>query len=174
LARGANPTRGTPAAVFRSALADIQDSVQIPILLPATLPAVLRDPDINDARGTVSPDGYDIELRYGGVGGNVGFAAYFAGSAQVDHFDRGVRVNHVDAGERRLRLANGITAVFSPVSCGGSCSGPNLGWVQGGVVYTIQIRLPSDTKESEQVRIMLEAANAVVRVSRPTAGGPGR
>jgi hypothetical protein len=156
-----------PAAIFGAAVAEIQDSVRVPILLPATLPAFLRQPWVNVARGSLSPDGYGVELRDSTVGGNAGNAAYFAGSSRLEDFSADLAD---DPDMRQLQLANGITAVFSPVSCGGSCSGPNLWWVQGGTQYSVQIHLPSDTPEAEQERIVLAAANAMVPVRHVVPG----
>jgi hypothetical protein len=156
-----------PAAIFEPAIAEIRDSVHVPILLPATLPATLRAPEINEARGLVRPDGYGIALRYGGTPGDAGSAAYFSGSTQVLHLVD-------DPGARPLALANGVQGIFRAVGCGGSCSGPFLSWEQDGVMYTIEIDLPSTTPVAEQERVLLEAANATVRVGRPIAGQGAR
>ena len=159
----ARDASAAPAAIFGPALTTIQDSVRIPIRLPATLPAVLQDPEINEARGLITPGGYSVELRYGGTPGDAGSAAYFSGSTDVFH----LRDNPA---ARPLRLANGVEGMFAPVSCGGSCNGPHLWWEQDGVMYGIEIDLPTDTREAEQERVVLEAANAMVRASPPTPG----
>ena len=153
-------------AIFGPAIAEIQDSVRVPILLPAKLPAVLQDPEIKLARGRVTPDGYDIQLLYNDTTGAAGSAAWFSGSAPLPP--------SVFAEERQLRLANGVVGFFSPASCGGSCSGPNLWWEENGVMYSIQMSVLVDTPEAEQEQVLLEAANATVRVGPATAARGAR
>lgn len=51
--------------------------------------------------------------------------------------------------------------------CGGSCAPAELWWSRNGVVYVIQVRLPSDTAEPRQKKVLLETANAMVRVRAP-------
>ena len=153
---------GGPAAIFEPAIAEIRDSVHMPILLPATLPATLRDPGIDEARGLVRPDGYGVELRYGETPGDAGSAAFFSGSTHVFHLVD-------DPAAHPLALANGVQGIFRAVSCGASCSGPFLSWEQEGVMYTIEIDLPSTSPVADQERVLLEAANAMVRVGHPVA-----
>lgn len=160
----AERTRGADlaaAAIFGPAIAEIQDSLRVPILLPAKLPAVLQDPEIKLARGLVTPDGYGIELRYDDTTGDAGSAAWFGASTQLRPSDF--------ADDRQFRLANGVVGFFSPASCGGSCSGPNLWWEESGVMYYIQMKVLVGTPEAEQERVLLEAANATVRVEPATA-----
>jgi len=154
-----------PARVFGPAIAEIQDKVQVPLLLPSKLPAVLRRRDISVARGTVSDGGYRIELRYKGVDGSAGFAALFTGSKSVGDVPNEIPET------RRRRLANGTQAAFAPVSCGGSCGPANLWWAEKGVMYWIQIKLPSDTEEREQEKLLLTTANAMVRVPSAKRSG---
>jgi hypothetical protein len=56
--------------------------------------------------------------------------------------------------------------MFRPVSCGGSCAPANLWWEQNGVMYQIQIRLRSDSREKDQERILVETANSTVTARR--------
>lgn len=155
-----------PAAIFGAAIAEIRDSVRVPIRLPAKLPAVLQDPEIKLARGRVTPDGYDIQLLYNDSTGAAGSAAWFSGSAPLPP--------SAFAEERQLRLANGVVGFFSPASCGGSCSGPNLWWEENGVMYNIQMSVLVGAPEAEQERVLLEAANATVRVASTTAATGAR
>jgi hypothetical protein len=125
-----------PAKIFRLAIAQIQDKAEVAILLPSTLPTVLRNRDISVARGTTSDGGYTIELRYEGVAGNARFAALFAGSKGVEDIIHPLRGTH------RSRLANGIEAIFGPVSCGGSCAPANLWWATPSFVVIVLMRGP--------------------------------
>lgn len=143
-----------PAAVFRPVIAELRGKVKIPVLLPATLPAVLRSPEITDVRVmTATADSYSVDLHYNGVGGDAGFAAFFQGAR--------AGADHVDA-RHQVRLANGALAVFDRVHCGGSCGPANLSWRQDGVVYRIQIALPSDTPVRAQADILVATANSMV------------
>ncbi len=143
------------ALVFKPAIDEIRDKVQIPILLPSEFPSGIRESDIKLARGTVSEGGYSIELYYSEVGSNATFAAGFGGSKQV----------HRDLpNTSRVRLANGIEGLFRPVSCGGSCTPANLWWEQHGAMYQIQLKLSSTTNEKEQQKLLVETANSIVQV----------
>jgi hypothetical protein len=149
----AQPNR--PAQVFKPAIDEIQNKVQIPILLPSKLPSVIREQDIKLVWGTVSDGGYNIELYYSDLGSGATFAGNFGGSTQVFRDLPNTR---------RVKLANGIEGIFRPVSCGGSCAPANLWWEQNRVMYQIQIKLSSTTNEKEQERALIETANSVVPV----------
>jgi hypothetical protein len=144
-----------PAAVFTPALKQIQPKTHIAILLPFKLPSPVREREIKLASGTVSPDGYFISLYYSEIGSNATFAAGFGGST---------RVLRDLPNARRVALAGGLIGMFAPVSCGGSCAPANLWWEQDGVMYQIQIKLASASKEKDQERILVETANASVPV----------
>jgi hypothetical protein len=144
-----------PAQVFKPAIDEIRNKVQIPILLPSKLPSVIREREIKLASGTVSEEGYNIDLYYSEIGSNAAFVAYFAGSKEIFHDLPNTR---------RVRLANGIEGLFRPVSCGGSCAPANLWWEQNGVMYQIQIKLNSTTSEKEQEKVLVDTANSMVLV----------
>lgn len=146
-----------PAAVFGPALEQIQSKTRIPILLPSRLPSRIRERDIKLAYGEVRKDGYFISLYFSEPGSNATYAAGFGGSTSV--------VRNLPS-IRRLKLAGGRVALFSPVSCGGSCAPANLWWEQNGVQYEIQIKLPFTLTEEEQERILVEAADLSVAASR--------
>jgi hypothetical protein len=143
-----------PARVFKPALDQVQPRTRIPILLPSQLPAAIPEKDIKLAYGTVSKDGYFIALYFSEIGSEAAFAAGFGGSTKLFR----------DMNMRQVKLANGITGMFSPVSCGGSCAPANLWWEQNGVRYQIQIKLSSTSDEKDQERILAEAANSSVIV----------
>ena len=146
----------SPAKVFRPVIAELREKVQIPVLLPSKLPTVLRSPDINEVVVAIAAaDSYSVGLRYKGVGGEAGSAAWFYGARSDPD---AVRAKHP------YRLANGALAAFLPVGCGGSCAPANLWWQQDDVVYTIQIVLPPDMAPRAQAKILVETANAMVRV----------
>ena len=144
-----------PASVFKPAIDRVRSKTKIPILLPQKLPAQISEENIKLAWGESSESGYEIALYYEEIGSNASFAAGFYASTRVFKIDR-----------RPVTLANGITAHFSPVSCGGSCAPANLVWKQSGLMYIIQIKLDSSMDEREQQRILVETANSMVPVRR--------
>ena len=144
-----------PAPVFRPALEQIQPQTRIATLLPSRLPSSIRERDVKLAWGTVSEDGYFISLYFTEIGSDATFAAGFGGSA---------RVLRDLPNTRPVALAGGLSGMFRPVSCGGSCAPANLWWEQNGVMYQIQIKLRSTLKEKDQERILVQAANSTVAV----------
>jgi len=147
-----------PASVFRPVIAELRSKVQIPVLLPSKFPARLRSPDISDVvLLTAAADSYSVDLRYKGDNGDAGFAAWFHGVRSPPDV---VRAKHP------YRLASGALAAFIPVGCGGSCAPANLWWQQDDVIYTIQIKLPSDMAPRAQAKVLVETANAMVRLRR--------
>jgi hypothetical protein len=124
-------------------------------LLPTNLRAPVRERDIKLAWGEVSEDGYSISLYYTEPGSDSSFAEGFNGSMGV-------------AGDlpntRPVPLGGGLTGLFRPVSCGGSCAPANLWWQQNGATYQIQVKLDSGLAEKAQERILVELANSSVAV----------
>ena len=146
-----------PASVFRSALDDIRGKTHIPILLPSTLPPIIRESEIKLAVGEVREDGYFISLYFEGIGSNASYAAGFGGSTRTF---RATELGNT----LTVALSLGRTGIFRPVSCGGSCAPANLWWERDGAMYQIQIRLSSDTPEKDQQRILVQTANSIVTV----------
>jgi hypothetical protein len=148
-----------PAPIFMRAIEQIRSRTQIPILLPSKLPPTIKK-YIKLATGEVSDNGYFVSIYFTemepGVGGD--WAGGFAGSTEaIDHLPN----------TRAVQLAGGRTAIFRPISCGGSCAPANLWWEQNGFTYQIQIRLRSDTPERDQEKILLETANSMVLAHGP-------
>ena len=126
----------------------------IPVLLPSRV-------DLSDgleASARLTADGYQVSVDFRDKSGGTWFVAMFAGT----------KGTMPDIGNTRpVQLASGAWAMFRPISCGGSCGPVNLWWEQFGATYQIQIKLRSDTPEDEQLRVVLEAANASVLVTKP-------
>jgi hypothetical protein len=57
---------------------------------------------------------------------------------------------------RTVRLRRGITGYFKPLSCGASCSPPQIQWIQGGVLYDIQAKVLGGRRQ------MIRAANQAI------------
>ena len=146
-----------PAQVFRPALAQVRGKTRVAILLPSKIPTGIREGDIKLASGRVSENGYFISLYYTETGVDAAFVAGFGASTQVFRSLPNTRA---------VKFTNGIVGMFRPVSCGGSCAPANLWWEQNGVMYQIQIKLPSTTNEQEQERILVDTANSLVTVPK--------
>lgn len=46
----------------------------------------------------------------------------------------------------RIKLKNGSTASYKPLTCGGSCSPPSIQFKRKNVLYTIQAKVPGNAK----------------------------
>ncbi len=145
-----------PAAVFKTALDDIQGKTRIPIMLPSKLPAPIRESDVKLASGEVREDGYFISLYFEEIGSNASYAS------RVRRLAHPLASSEELPNTHTVALTHGRTGVFRPVSCGGSCAPANLWWEQRGVMYQIQIKLNSETPEKDQQKILVAAANSIV------------
>ena len=58
--------------------------------------------------------------------------------------------------KRTVKLTGGITGYFKPLSCGGSCSPPQIEWIQGGVLYDIQAKVIAGKRD------LVKAANSAI------------
>jgi hypothetical protein len=139
--------------LFDPAVAQIQGKTKVPVLLPSKLPAVLLEQDLK-VWGEGKEDGYSISLWENGPGGRF-IAGFTASKRPISDLSDLPNL-------RRVVLASGSAGLFRPVSCGGSCAPANLWWEQNGVLYHIQIKLPSGSPDEEE-RILLEAANSSVQ-----------
>jgi len=61
----------------------------------------------------------------------------------------------------RVRLRGGRTGYFKPLSCGGSCSPPEIQWRSRGNLYSIQAKVPDSTTAGQRRRLVA-AANAAL------------
>ena len=147
-----------PAPIFRPALEQIQSQTRIPILLPSRLPSAIPESGIKLASGEVREDGYFISLYYS-EDANASYAAGFGSSTRI------LRSQDLP-NARRVALSGGRTGMFMPVSCGGSCAPANLWWEQNDVMYQIQIKLGSGSREKDQEKILVETANSIVTARR--------
>ena len=104
--------------------------------------------------GIRTPDGYDLDINATReCGANVCFLAQFAAEE-----------NGSLAFARRVDLAKGITGRYKPLTCGGSCSPPQIRWRQGGVVYSIQAKLGVSGRKRQR-RAMVRLANRSIRAT---------
>jgi hypothetical protein len=104
-----------------------------PVLLPRSLPL-----DARHVYPSGGPSGKRYDLAIGGLkncrGANACFVADFTAAPGTSVFGRKVRVK------------GAAKAGFHPLSCGASCSPPQIQFVVDGSTYTIQANLKKTAK----------------------------
>ena len=117
-----------------------------PVLLPRSMPL---DATRMVPTGGAQRSGYDLEI--GAVkhcgGANACFVAGFTAVKGGKIFGR------------RVTVKGASRAGFTPLSCGASCSPPQLDFVWHSVLYTIQANLK--TKQTDRVALIAAAASAI-------------
>lgn len=148
-APGANP-------IFRPLLPRLMSGIDIPVLLPRTLPAAVSPrPHLYatlDDRGAFA---YDVNIGYTPDCHGMGACRYgeVTGGPELNTptiFDY-PRAHHV-------RLHNGALGLYFPYTCGASCGDSALVFQDEGIVYMVSIKAGS-------LPAVLAMANSVVRVS---------
>jgi hypothetical protein len=61
-------------------------------------------------------------------------------------------------------LANGIEGSFKPLTCGGSCSPPEITWIQNDVQYSIQLKgVTTKTDDASVQAVFVKLANLAIQ-----------
>jgi hypothetical protein len=136
-------------ALFADDLQRVAARTDVPVLLPERMPS---DFDQHVPSGFAGPRqwGLQIASRPGCGGAGACFVASFSGH----------RGGPRPFGRRTVRLANGRTGHFTPLSCGASCSPPQIQWRERGATYSIQADV--GTRRTER-RILVRMANEAIR-----------
>lgn len=140
-----------PARAFAKQVAGIRRHTRIAVLLP-------------DRARVEVPGGHGIEAKWAsnrtswslalGIGPRCGGAnACFVGEFSAQ---RGAR----PAFRRRVRLHGGVTGYFKPVTCGASCSPPQLQWIRAGVLYDLQFRAAGRGSDLAKLTALADSALA--------------
>ena len=117
-----------------------------PVLLPRSMPL---DAARLFASGGAQHSGYDLEIgavRHCG-GATACFVAAFTAASGGKVFGR------------RVLVRGAARAGFVPLSCGASCSPPQIDFVWHGVLYTIQANLK--TKQADRTALIAAAQSAI-------------
>ena len=122
----------------------------VPIRLPARMDLDYDKGAFGWGSGTKRRYSFGVDATEE-CGANACFLASFSG-------ERGGR----PAFRRTVRLANGITGHYKPLTCGGSCSPPMIQWRQRRVLYSIQAKVGVSGR-AKQRRAMVRAANSAIR-----------
>ena len=144
-----------PAQVFKLLLPQIKEKTKVPVFLPSDLPQPIEKAKYSVA-GDLQADKYEISLYYELGIGDAGFAAFFTGQADAKY--RAEELGNV----KEVTLARGTKGFFRPVSCGGSCAPANLWWMDGGVLYQIQLKLSPTMSERDQENEIIAVANSAI------------
>jgi hypothetical protein len=146
---------GSLPEVFSSVLPEVKAKTGLPVLLPGELPKPFRDAKYAVVQKATANE-YAILLYYKLDIGDAGFSASFMGEGNPKYNPRELPNIH------DVKLARGIDGFFRPVSCGGSCAPANLWWEREGVLYDIQLRLPSDLRQDNQEKTITAVANSAI------------
>ena len=139
--------RTTIPALFSRQVRAIDRAPGTPaVLLPATMPL---DAAHRFAAGGRSGSGYDLSIgAVRGCGGaDACFVAEFTASRTTAVFGR------------RVKVRGALRAGFVALSCGASCSPPQIDFVVHGVRYTIQANLKTSRRDRAA---LVQAAQAAI------------
>jgi len=65
--------------------------------------------------------------------------------------------------ETIVTLTKGIKGSFKPLTCGASCSPPEIAWIQNGVMYSIQLKgIGSGTDDASVMAELIKIANSAI------------
>jgi hypothetical protein len=132
---------------LRTQIAAAKTRSGVPVRLPARVYSPLRAyPGGHSRRGH-----YDLSLGLA-KGCNEATACFLAAFLA----DRGAK----GSGDRRVALAGGRRGWFTRTHCGASCAAPQVQWIQGGVLYTLQAK--GQPGRSEQ-RALVALADSAIR-----------
>jgi hypothetical protein len=140
-------TQPSLPSLFARQIAAVNRAPQAPaVLLPRSMPL---DATRMFATGGAHRSGYDLEV--GAVkhcgGANACFVAGFEAATGGKVFGK------------RVTVKGASRAAFIPLSCGASCSPPQIDFVWHGVLYTIQANLK--TKQADRAALIAAAQSAI-------------
>ena len=141
-------------AVLSNAAAELRSSSTVPVFLPRVIPTIISQYGIKRVVVKQSSSGYNVSLYYSKQASD----ATYAGS--ISGFTGAVAPSSLP-GVTPVRLSNGTSALFRPVSCGGSCAPANLWWRVGKFEYQLQLHLRSDLSKRHQQQALVEMANSM-------------
>jgi hypothetical protein len=128
---------------FKKLIPKVSKKSGLPVLLPSTLRAY-GAPTKVFGRGGATRRSYGLELGFGKNcnGANVCFvAAFFATEDGKPSF------------KRKVKLKDGRTGYFKPITCGASCSPAVIQWRQHDALYEIQYKPAAKNEKRAMVRL---------------------
>jgi hypothetical protein len=133
---------------FKKLIPKVSKKTGLPVLLPSKLRA-FGAPSRVFGTGSASRRNYGLELGFGKDcnGATACFvAAFFATKGAKPDF------------KQKVKLTDGHTGYFKPITCGASCSPAVIQWRQHHALYEIQYK-PASKKEK---RAMARLANSAI------------
>jgi hypothetical protein len=146
VAAPAGPTAPLPS-LFAHEIHTINAAAHAPaVLLPRSMPL-----DAKHLYAAGGPSGNSYDLSIGAVahcgGADACFVAAFGAVPSTKVFGR------------RVTVRGATRAAFEPLSCGASCSPPQIDFIVHGVRYTIQANLR--TKQTDRAALIAAAQSAI-------------
>ena len=132
---------------FKKLIPKVSKKTGLPVLLPSSLRA-FGAPSRVFGTGGATRRSYGLELGFGRDcnGATACFvAAFFATKGAKPDF------------KQKVKLEEGHTGYFKPITCGASCSPATIQWKEGKVLYEIQNK--GGGKKAEMVKL----ANSAIR-----------
>ena len=140
--------------LFRPLLAQIKRNTKIPILLPSMLPSKWKNYRLFSYSES-EPNLWKIVV---GTEPDCGANACSVGYLEAKRGEEPPKPDEVDI---VVKLAKGMKGYYTGKSCGGSCTPPQIDWVYGGVLYTIQFRVEGKSQQSDAA-VIVEMANSAI------------
>lgn len=152
------PKSREAAEIFRSILPRIRAKTSIPIILPSSLPSKAKAKEIKSVEVDSAEDSYKLTLSFGDGCGNACYVGYFGAERRGEVFK--------DEVDKIVRLAKGHRGYYTGLSCGGSCTPPQISWIQEGVLYTIQFKVNGRNRREDEAEIIATANSAILGGAR--------
>jgi hypothetical protein len=152
-----------PLALILAAAATHQ--VSLPDLVRADLPAVHRKSGVPVLLPSKAPASGDVTTIHGtgfGRRTHYAFTFFYGDTCGANACNLGSvtgRKGGRPAFTATVTLRGGRTGYYKPLTCGGSCSPPEIEWVQRGVLYSIQW---GDVTRSGARKAMIGLANSAI------------
>jgi hypothetical protein len=137
--------------VLGSNVAKVKAKTTVPVRVPSTLRVYFSRSKIFPIKPTASTNSYTMEIGIGRHcnGANVCYIAGF-------YAQRGAK----PAFKRKVGLTQHRTGYFKPLTCGASCSPPELEWIQRGVLYSVAYK---GSDQAHEKSYLVSLANGAIK-----------
>lgn len=162
-----------PHRIFNTLLPQLERRTRVPILLPRELPQLLlqRSNSFYLHLEKANANGYEISILTDPNcrGANVCFLGSLSAEriSSTAAYASPSSVRELQS-QANVSLRGGIKGFFEPLSCGGSCSPPNLRWVYQGVLYEISLRTSNENSDTQRSILVAMASSSLPETSQPT------
>ena len=135
--------------VLGSHLTRVKAKTTVPVRFPSKVRVYFARNKIFPTPSRADEDSYEMGIGIGRQcnGASVCFIAAF-------YAERGGE----PAFKRKVRLTQNRTGYFKPLTCGASCSPPELQWIQRGVLYTVAYKGSSARDEKRYLVSLVNSA----------------